>query len=113
MEACERGGGGGCVLRFEGGGRESVVSDAPLNASNVSVGIASGSPPESTPYVLSGKSACCVVRPMSESGLEYTPFISLYTTPLYASGGAAASSLAHAAASAPSPPAAAAGSAGS
>ena len=41
-----------------------------------------GSPPESTPYVLSGKSACCASRANTESGLEYTPFISLNTTPL-------------------------------
>ncbi len=54
-----------------------------------------GSPPLSTAYVFSGKSALCVSRWLVLSGWLYTPFISLNTTPLYvmASCGTAGSCL--------------------
>ena len=42
-----------------------------------------GSPPESLPYGVSGMSDDSISLYIIDSGLEYTPFISLYTTPLY------------------------------
>ncbi len=57
--------------------------------------MSTGSPPESTAYVLSGKMACCVWRWFMESGDEYTPFISLNTTPLNVSGACAAQLTSH------------------
>lgn len=66
-----------------GRGERWRAAERTVKSSNDRVRIDLGSPPLSTPYVLSGKTACWAARYMSESGDEYTPFISLYTTPLY------------------------------
>ncbi len=48
--------------------------------------MAAGSPPELWRYTLSGNRASCTAMWCRESGEEYTPFISLNTTPLYLAG---------------------------
>ena len=53
-----------------------------MKSSYLSCGIASGSPPDSFLYSESGKSDTNVYLESTSSAEEYTPFISLNTTPL-------------------------------
>ena len=68
-----------------------ALSDA-RKFSYVRSGIHFGSPPDSTPYGVSGKSTLKISRSSTSSEEENAPFISLYTTPLYFNGSSTCSS---------------------